>query len=415
VTIEQSPRSVDPSDTIRASVRSATYSVFVLFAGSIPAEYSLVLPVIGSVTRLLGALLILLVAVDIMGGRRLRAPVLPLALLVAFVTWSVATLIWSVEPSQTLARVVTYAQLLLMGWIAFEYVRTCEQFNQVLQWFVAGSLLVACVTIRDFSLTSVATFAVSELRVAAFGANPNELGLAMAITVPAALFLLRQQPRGVSLVLNGAYLLVGPIAVMLTASRGAVVVLVLVMLGMLVMMRDMKWWAKVAVAASMFAVGTVGVLLVPSNTWERVASVGMRLQRMDLNNRTGNWEAGFEYFLGQPLLGVGAGAFQGAARHMKSTSWSSHSTWVGVLVETGIVGAALWFSAVALILWGLLRVPAPVRRMLYAMIGPMLVGMLVTGWDHRKVPWFLLALAMVAPTLFRGVSRVRPVSPQGLP
>jgi O-antigen ligase len=160
----------------------------------------------------------------------------------------------------------------------------------------------------------------------------------------------------------------------------------------------------------MCVVGMIGMFLIPANTWERIGSIGVKLQRMDLNNRSGNWDAGIEYFLGQPVHGVGAGAFQGAAKHMKSVSWSSHSSWVGVLVETGIVGAALWISAIALILFGLFRAPAPLRRMFLAIIGPMLVGMLVIGWDHRKVPWFVFAMAMGAPGIFRSAPSEPPGS-----
>ncbi|MBK9251791.1 MAG: hypothetical protein IPM70_07770 [Proteobacteria bacterium] len=73
---------------VRQWVSSATYLVFLLFSGSIPAEYSLILPGVGSITRLLGALLMLLVVVDVLGGRSLRPPNLVLWLLAAFAAWS---------------------------------------------------------------------------------------------------------------------------------------------------------------------------------------------------------------------------------------------------------------------------------------------------------------------------------------
>ncbi|MBK9251790.1 MAG: O-antigen ligase family protein [Proteobacteria bacterium] len=216
--------------------------------------------------------------------------------------------------------------------------------------FVVGALFVACVTVREFSLINLAALVVTDLRVTAFGANPNELGLAMAVTVPVSLFLVRLRPRGISLFLNGAYLVIGPVAVFLTASRGAVIALGLSVVGMAVMLRDMRGAAKSIVIVAVVIIGSVGVSLIPSYTWERIGSIGVSLQRMDFNNRAGNWSAGIDYFLGQPLLGVGAGAFQGATKHLLTTSWSSHSTWVGVLVETGLIGAALWGGAIALIL-----------------------------------------------------------------
>jgi O-antigen ligase len=386
---------------VARAVRVATRLVFLLFAGSIPAEYSLVLPGLGSITRILGALLLMLVAVDVLGGRPLRRPHVAFVLLAAFVAWSLLSLAWSAEPAQTLGRATTYAQLLVMSWIAWEYVRTERDFALVLQLFVLGALFVAAVTIREFNLINLAGLVITDLRVSAFGANPNELGLTMAIAVPVSLHLVRQEPRGLALLINGTYLVVGPVAVILTASRSAAVALGIAFLAMLVMLRDARAGTKVLVGTSLGAVGAIGLSLIPAYTWERIASIGAKLQRMDFNNRAANWRAGLEAFADQPFLGVGAGAFQGASSHLIMVPRSSHSTWLGVLVETGLVGAVLWFGAIAMALLGLRHATPAVRRLLVAMIVPMMVGMLVTGWDHRKVPWFVFTLALVAAELSR--------------
>jgi O-antigen ligase len=286
-----------------------------------------------------------------------------------------------------------------MSWILFEYLRTHAEFCAALTYFVAGALLMACMTIRSFSLVNVAALAVTDLRVSAFGANPNELGLTLAITLPAALHVFRSAPRVMARLIGGAYLILGPVAVLLSASRSAVIVLVLVSLGMVWMLRDTRRFVKVSILAGVMAVAAVVLSIIPAYTWDRLATIGAKLQRMDLNNRTDNWQAGIEYLLNSPFLGVGAGAFQGAATHLRTVAWSSHSSWVGVLVETGFIGAVLWFSGIGLALVGLRRAVPQIRTLLLVTALPMMTGMLVTGWDHRKVPWFVFSLLILAPLL----------------
>src|SRR5882724_11743566 len=87
-----------------------------LMIASIPLENSTVLPSIGSISRLLGALAagaVLLDACSVLGFRRPHVAHLPLAL---FVLWSAWTYIWSFEPRLTSERITTNLQLLILVW-----------------------------------------------------------------------------------------------------------------------------------------------------------------------------------------------------------------------------------------------------------------------------------------------------------
>jgi O-antigen ligase len=401
---------------LTAALHDASRALFILFAGSIPAEYSLVLPVLGSVTRILGGLLLLACVADVISrgkSRRLPGVFLPL---MAFVLWSLASIAWSYEPALSIGRAVTYVQLLIMAWVTWEYVRTEQDLFATMQAYVVGSFFVAAVTVWEFQSTSLAlSLVTTDVRVAAFGANPNELALTMVTAIPIALYLLRLKPNGWTAALNLAYMATGTLAVVLTASRTGAIALIVAALGMLVMARDAHPGAKVLLACGLVGTAVLFVSIVPDYTLERIASIGAKLQRMDFNNRSLNWQAGLAMFADRPLVGVGAGAFQGATAHMIDVPRSSHSTWIGVLVETGIVGAALWFSVIAVSLLGLRSATSPLRRVLLAAIVPMLVGMMVTGWDHRKVPWLLFTLATcsvhLSTTRFATEDRANDVSP----
>jgi O-antigen ligase len=182
--------------------------------------------------------------------------------------------------------------------------------------------------------------------------------------------------------------------VVLTASRAGFIALVVAGVGMLFMMRDARLNARLAVFGTLALLAVLFAILVPDYTLDRIASIGAKLQRMDFNNRSLNWAAGLNLFTQDPWVGVGAGAFEGATAHLINIPRSSHSSWIGVVVETGIIGASLWFSAIGLAIWGLRHADGALRRVLLAAIAPMIIGMMVTGWDHRKVPWMLFALAV---------------------
>ena len=396
---------------LEAALRGSARALFIVFVASIPAEYALVLPIVGSVSRLVGAVLLLDCATDVLYrgvARRLPAVIVVLA---AFVVWSLASVAWSFEPLLSANRAITYFQLLVMAWVIWENIRREEDLVAAAQAYVLGALLVAVVTVWEFQSSSFAlSLITTDVRVAAFGANPNELALTMVTAIPIALLLLRRSQSRTTALANVVYLILGTLAVVLTASRAGAVALAVAVLAMLPMFRESRPSAKVMVAFGLLCLLVLFISVVPDYTLQRIASIGAKLQRMDFNNRTMNWAAGLEMFSERPLLGVGAGAFEGATAHLIDVPRSSHSTWIGVLVETGVVGAVLWISAIWLALLELRFAPALWRRALLAAILPMLVGMLVTGWDHRKVPWFLLVLATCAAdaiTTTRAIERRR--------
>lgn len=387
----------EPGPRLDAALRGAVRVLFILFVASIPAEYALVLPGVGSVSRLVGAVLILFCATDVIFrgvARRLPAVLL---LLTAFVLWSLASVVWSFDPLLSANRATTYLQLLVMAWVIWENVRTEEDLVAVAQAYVLGALLVATVTVWEFRSSSFAiSLVTTDVRVAAFGANPNELALTMVTAIPIALLLLRRSLSRIAALFNGAYVILGTLAVILTASRAGAIALAVAGVSMLPMLRESRTSRKIMLAAGLLCLLVLFISMVPDYTLQRIASIGAKLQRMDFNNRTVNWMAGLEMFSERPFLGVGAGAFESATAHLIEVPRSSHSTWIGVLVETGVIGAGLWISALLMALYELRAAPALWRRALLAAIVPMLVGMLVTGWDHRKVPWFLLMLAICA-------------------
>ena len=370
----------------------------IIFVGSVPLEYSLILPGVGSITRVIGIVMFLAVVVDVVLSGRVRETSAVFVILLVFVLWATASISWSFEPQLSIERSATYLQLFLMTWVMWQYLRTDRDVQRAMQAFVAGALIVAVVTIRDFRAINLAALVVTDLRVSAFGQNPNEAGLLLVVALPFALLLQRSSSAGWLRIANGAYLVLGSVAAVLTASRGAVVALAVCGTMMLMLMhsrrrsiRTLFWMLGVVT----IAIG-VAATLVPDIIWSRIGAIVSMLQRMDFNNRMENWLAGLSAFSQHPLVGVGAGAFEGATAHLIAVPRSSHSTWLGVVVETGVIGAVLWFSAITFMVLRLWRAEDAVRRALLSSVVSMAIGMMILGWDHRKIPWLVFAFCLCA-------------------
>jgi hypothetical protein len=61
-----------------------------------------------------------------------------------------------------------------MAWVVWEYTDSPRMLRAVLQVFVVGAFAVDVATIREFQAIQLAALVITDLRISAFGANPNE-------------------------------------------------------------------------------------------------------------------------------------------------------------------------------------------------------------------------------------------------
>src|SRR5207244_10241523 len=90
--------------------------------------------------------------------------------------------------------------------------------------YVAGGLVTSYLTIRDFMDTGIVTHA--EIRFTAEGWNPNDLAITLAIGIPFAALLIRKPTTLLLRAVGAGYLLIAPVAIILTASRGGAIAMV---------------------------------------------------------------------------------------------------------------------------------------------------------------------------------------------
>ncbi|HYV50934.1 MAG TPA: O-antigen ligase family protein [Dongiaceae bacterium] len=176
------------------------------------------------------------------------------------------------------------------------------------------------------------------------GGGPNELGTSMAVTLPLFLMLMRGESArwGKLAALLGAGTCIT--AMVLTGSRAS---LLGCLAGLVVI-----WWGtrrRVLWAILGLLFLAAGFTLMPKQYKQRYDTVTQSHLDASSHYRIITWLTGLEMVADRPIFGVGAGCF-GAARGMAYSNpmhksyIESHSLYIQVLAELGLVGTFCFFS-----------------------------------------------------------------------
>lgn len=281
-------------------------------------------------------------------------PVQPIALVLAFLCWLPARDKDLSAPQNLLLPAFLVAQMLshlVNGWAggALEELTT---FGPAVLAFLVLSHVAAT---RERLLSLMGVFALCGLVLAAHGIeqaelgegwtgiglsqgtriqyvgifnDPNDLGMLFLIVLPMALFLSSRGGWGglrrlfwwgaAAAILHAIYL---------TASRGAVVAL-------LVVAAIWVWKRRGIVWAGLLGIGALAALLaLPSRLSEIDAGESSAAGRVDA------WFSGLEMFLHNPLFGIGPGLFAD-----NNANLTAHNSFVLVMAEMGFVGYVIWLA-----------------------------------------------------------------------
>ncbi|HOL73304.1 MAG TPA: O-antigen ligase family protein [Bryobacteraceae bacterium] len=384
-------------------LESAAWLLLCLFVFSIPWEKSVWVPGIGTISRFLGMVALAAGLLAAIRRKWTRAPNLAFVLAGAFVAWSCATYFWSLAPEATAARGWTFVQLLAMVWLVWDQARVEERPPQLMQAYVAGAVLASLATLARY----VQNLQTYYRRYAAPGFDPNDLALTVALSIPMA-FYLASRSRGIWPWMYRAAVLPAIAAILLAASRTALIGAFLAFCFVIFTWRQSDRPQRVA------GVLLLGVLLLgtfrlaPSASRERLATLPNELTQGTLHNRTRIWKAGLKTLKQYPLAGAGAAAYPEAVRPalgrpaIEGHEYVAHNTFLSVLVETGMIGLALYGAMLATLAVFVWMMPF-IERVLWAvMLAVWATGVSTLTWEHRKPSWLIFALIMTQwATAFR--------------
>ncbi|GAA1930548.1 O-antigen ligase family protein [Nocardioides marmoribigeumensis] len=304
---------------------------------------------------------------------------------------ALASYFWSVDPSATVEKSLTYASLGLITALLI-MLGTHRSVKAAIGGLSVGATLAAFQVLRGYE-TQV--FQINdEIRSSAAHANANDLAALFAVVGALVLGIaLKTQRRTSYLYLAVALVCFG--ATVLTASRTAVAsVLVAVVVGT-------SWGAKrlgrrLLTLASLGACAFFVLSAVDLRILDRLRGTGDSVAAGDLNARVPLWRAGIEGWLDRPLTGWGSGSFPEIAFRHIGVRDAAHNTGVSVLAELGIFGGAILVVLIFAGMQAAWRASDPGLRLGFLLAELVLViNMALLSWDHRKLPWLILSLVLL--------------------
>jgi O-antigen ligase len=405
-------------------LRKLVFLVLFLMVAIEPWEGITAISQIASLSRILGFVGVGCALMALAGTARMRRPPAPWIVLVLFTAWSAASVAWSRDPSISLARSFTYAMLLTLSWMIWEFAPSLGR----LQLLLAANWLGCCATLMAqlAGFHSLTSGPGAELeggkRFIAEATDPNGLGGHFALSIVIAFYFasnpkLRIRSRPLTIALWG-YMLAATVGVFLTGSRGAVLSLACAIFTILVALRRVKWTTVVMFLACAVAARYIVPSLMSDYLTQRLWS---GRESSSYKSRTELWVGGLTTWLGCPLQGTGAGTYRIAADEAIGVAMVAHNTYISVLVENGLIGLALFSVPWVLVVLRMRRLPPQEKLLCFGLLFSQ-IPIWVSGSDeYTKSLWILFGLFLSFEAAFRGRRvkgaaahplRPRPLQPQ---
>lgn len=377
-------------------MRRASRVLLLLYVFTIPWEYSLDLGAPwGNIARIVGLVLLVVAIPDLAHAGRMRTPATVHWLTLALFLWFACTLFWASDPIATWAKIRGYVQQMMIVWLLWEFVESPQDLRAVLQSWLAGSWVLAVLTIAD--MWSPDAIAAGQVRFAAIGQDPNDTARFLDLGFPIATLLMNREGNWPSRILAIGYLPIAAAAVLLTASRGGFVAALAALLGCALILHREQFRALLAIVLMLPAIVCAVWLFFPHATFVRLTTIGDQLQGGDLNQRLNIWEAGWRAFTQAPFFGHGAGSFVSAAG--LSSIDTAHNTALSILVEAGIVGFIFLCAIFAVSVHNSLCTHGAQCIALVGLLATWTVSAIVGTTAESRTTWLMFGVMAVAARL----------------
>jgi len=377
-------------------MRRIAWVLLLLFAFSVPWEYSLDLGApFGNIARIAGLFLLIAAVPAVLQAGCFRRPGPLQWLTLAFYLWFCVSFFWTTVPDATLMKLRGYFQEMMIVWLIWEFGESARDVRNLMRAWLAGSWVLAALTIANFA--SFDPSSADQIRFAASGQDPNDVARFLDLGFPIAALLLDGRERWTGKLLAVGYLPIGIVCVLLTASRGGFLAAIVAMAGSAVLLiRRFRKGLLGAILA--LPVGAAAIwLMVPRETLERIASISVQLQNGDLNQRVNIWSAGWNAFLNAPFCGHGAGSFVAVARLAPIDT--AHNTALSILVEGGLIALVLASGIVIFSVRSIFAIGGTLCIALMTSMAVWLISSLIGTVGESRTTWLLLAVIALSHRL----------------
>jgi O-antigen ligase len=381
-------------------VRRVTRYAIWLFVFSVPWGIVDAVFASTSITRFLGLAALGLGVLTAVAQRRVHKPGPIFWMATVFVSFAMLSQVWSIAYAASSVQVFTYIQFLGLMWLMGEFVRTRDEHDSLLLAFWCGALVLGVDVLWNFIAGGDLT------RYTATGFNPNYVGFTLVVGFPLA--VRRFSTRGFVAALARTYCVVAPIALLLSASRSAIIAGCVALCFVPLSRRRLSFSSLLPLGAILIVPAAAIVLLLPQQTWDRIVSTKSDIESGYLGGRGEIWNAGWAVFLERPVLGSGVGSFPDAVTPVLHQPKAGHNAPLTLLVELGVVGGMLFAALIVTCLWTIASLPPPERK-LWAVLMVSLLVMAIAHDSHvDKTTWVLFGLLAAQ----RGLRTVRVPFPE---
>src|SRR6185295_2415332 len=357
----------------------------VVFA--IPWENVLILPGVGTITRLLGMIAVAIGICVILVRGRLRRPSPFHWLALVFLLYSCASLFWTIDREQSIDRLSKSVQIMALLWLIWEATGTASRRAALMQAYVLGAWVTVYQTYGMFRAgigrVGGTRFAASE------NFNPNDMGFLLVLALPLAWLLGLTHKNAILRWVNRLYLPAGLFTISLTGSRSGLILACLTLLIVPWSLPQLNMRLKIVTAAILTAGVMLALTYAPERTLARLSTTSTELTQGDLNDRTEIWRAGMEVLPEYMIIGSGAGSYSKAVREALGAEHSAHSAYVSVVVELGFIGLILFVTLLVVSLQHARLAPPAERKVLIILWLTLFVGLTPRAWEAKKATWVI--------------------------
>ena len=369
-----------------------------LYAFAVPWQYALNLgEPYGNVARIVGILLLVASIPALLTRSRWRTPGAIQVLVLALFLYLALTYFWSIDPLTTLEKIRAYFQVMMVVWISWEFMETPVQFRWLLSARVRGASVLALLTLSGF-LSASAAAAAEQARFTASGQDPNDVARFLDLVFPLSALLFAQSTRLWLRLAALAYLPLGTLAVVLTASRGGFLGILVAFACVAILL--LRWRPRSAIPSLLVALSSATVVwtLVPAETFARLATIPAQFSALDFNDRFTIWIKGLHAFARAPWFGYGAGNY--ALASGLASEDTAHNTLMALLVMGGLIAASLLVAVLLAALRSILLTSGLTRM---AFLGVFLVWCVtasVGSVEENRMTWLIFACFALAGRCF---------------
>lgn len=304
-----------------------------------------------------------------------------------FLIWVSLSFFWSIAPQRTFSAILSYCLAFALMSCSFRVGRNVPWWRFLGLAYVGGCSIAALVVI--FNGFSFIPSSAIDARSTVGELNANYVAYAVSTALPIAITLILNRPgRILTNYMLLAFLGLGLIAIMFSGSRGALSG-VLAALFFYALTKARRNLGKALLVMLM-----IGFLLffifdfLPFEVRQRLdlfAYLGNERWEIDFSGREELWPFALAELYSNPILGIGAYAFQ----EISPLEIPVHNVLLTIAVESGLVGVFLYFRTLYLILRRLLKAENMVARTGGILLFLVWAPMALTGvWEFAAPAWF---------------------------